>query len=673
LVEDDIDQQRMIKRRLDYERPGVRLILAGNGAEAKAALEAGGVDVAIIDYSLPDTTGLDLLAIIAAQPHPPAAVMVTAFNDTSIAVEAMKRGAQDFVIKGADYLRKLPLAIDRAFRTAHLNHRLQTLSEIARALVSTFDVEEVLRILGDRLLRVVRYNRILLKILQDDGASYDVRSIVPPSSGAPVEVETLEPVPASNDTPILRVASQGTPAVIEQVHNALMVEAGARQVAAFPVVADGRSMGVLAVGTDDEGFLPPEMELLEDLAAHLAIAVRNGRMYASLQTAYTELKQAREQLDRAQKLEAIGEMAAGVAHDFNNLLSAILGRAQMLKVQLADQQDAVDSITVIEEAALDGARTVARIQTFAKSKPDRELVRIDVDALVEQTITRAMSSVRANRKAQDVELVVALDCAGAARGNASELRQVLTNLIFNAVDAMARGGTLTIATGSEPDGVWIEVGDSGVGMDEETRTRMFNPFFTTKGTRGTGLGLSVSYGIIQRHGGEFVVRSQPNVGTTVRVQLPSGDTAEAPAPGPSVLAPPRPSSTSKTVQSARILVIDDDRAVLEVLADMLRTGNHDVAEACNGAEGLELFRKSEFDLVFTDLGMPGMNGWEVAAGIKAISPDTPVGLITGWGGNLDDEEMRGNGVDLIVSKPFRLNDVLELVTEAMELDQHAER
>lgn len=667
LVEDDLDQQRLVQLRLAKERPEIELLLAGTGAAAMALMSKHAIEVAIIDYSLPDTDGLALLTEIAAMPDAPATMMVTAHSDASVAVEAMKRGAQDYVIKGGEYLRKLPLAIDRAIRTAQLHHRLQTLSEIARAVVSTFDVEEVLRTLGERLVRVVPYKRILLKIQSADGTGYEVRSILPPAQGEAAEVETVDWVPIGTDSPILRVFAEGTPRIIEVSREQLMAEAGAKRYAAVPVVAGGHSIGVLTVGTGDDGFLPQELELLEDLAAHLAIAVRNGRMFADLQRAYTDLKQAREQLNRAQKLEALGEMAAGVAHDFNNLLSAILGRAQMLKVQVEDGA-ALKSLAVIEDAALDGARTVARIQSFAKASPDGDVVPIAIDALVEQTIERAMTSARANQRGRDVELVVQLACGLDTKGNPSELRRVLTNLIFNAVDAMASGGTLAIRTGAHEDGrsVWIEVADTGIGMDEETRTRMFNPFFSTKGTRGTGLGLSVSYGIIQRHRGELVVTSQPAKGTQVRIVLPAagadGKTAEA-EPVPAAQA-----KNGKSVKNARILVIDDDDAVLEVLADILRTGNYLVAEACNGAEGLALFRESEFDLVFTDLGMPGMNGWDVAAGIKAMSPDTPVGLITGWGASLDDEQMRESGVDLIVSKPFRFDEVLELVSEAMELD-----
>jgi CheY-like chemotaxis protein len=202
---------------------------------------------------------------------------------------------------------------------------------------------------------------------------------------------------------------------------------------------------------------------------------------------------------------------------------------------------------------------------------------------------------------------------------------------------------------------------------------MFNPFFTTKGTRGTGLGLSVSDSIVQRHRGEFDVWSEKGAGTRIRVWLPveNADHTRGPAAPrpPSVprgsAAPPEPG------KNARILVIDDDDAVLDVLADILRTGEHEVVAARSGEDGLARFKSGWFDLVFTDLGMPGMNGWEVAAGVKALRPGTPVGLITGWGASLDEKRMRDRGVDLIVSKPFRYHDVLALVSEAMQLRERS--
>ncbi|MCK6550238.1 response regulator [Myxococcota bacterium] len=578
--------------------------------------------------------------------------------------------------------------------------RLQALSEIARAIGSTLEVEGVFRILGDRLQTIVPYRRISLNIIRRDGQGFSVRTIDRPDPGQAAVVRLHEPLNVGIASTYIRALEKGTTllvtpselpstgvepakgrAISERAHPALPDQTSLSAI--VPIIADNTPLGVIVVSTDEAtGFRERDLDLLRDLAAHMAISLKNARVFHDLERAYRELRDTKDRLVRSEKLQGLGEMAAGVAHDFNNVLSAILGRAQMLKVMLHDEQ-MLKSVRVIEKAALDGAGTVRRIQEFAKERSEGEFVQVRINPLVRDAVD--MTTTRVNDLGIDIDMQVELGEAGWVLGNPTELREVLTNLIHNAIDAMPHGGRLSIRTGTLPlgdrepaevtgslcDQVWFEVEDTGIGMDEETQRKIFDPFFTTKGTRGTGLGLSVSYGIVQRHKGEFSLRSKRGAGTTIRVLFPAGETLEddfspreisnlTPLPQQILVTAPRP-------EVARILVIDDDSAVRDVLADILRTAAHHVVAAASGAEGLELFRAEPFDLVFTDLGMPGMNGWEVAQGIKALSPKTPVGLITGWGSSLDDAKIKDRGVDLIVSKPFRYNQVLELVTEAMAL------
>ena len=644
LVEGDAAVGETIREQLGAARPNLTLDRVDSGAAALGHLPSTPTDVVIIDHQLVDMTGIALIARIAAMHHPPPVVMISDHADTTAAVEAMKNGAVDYIVKNGAWLQKLPLALDRAVHTARLSHRLRALSEIARAISSTFDVEEVFLTLGDRLQHLVPYERVALKIVEADGMGFDVRSIMRPSPGEPVEVIAG----THAELPVREVLEARQTRVVEVTGDS------AERYVIVPIVAGLNAVGALAVGTN-AAVHEHDIELLEDLAAHMGIALQNAR-------AYTELKDARVRLVRSEKLEALGEMAAGVAHDFNNILSAILGRAQMLNVRLGADAEIRRSIEVIEQAALDGARTVARIQEFAKAKSEGDFVPVEIDALVRDTVERAQSSLRARH--DGIEVGLALGNAGWAVGNASELRQVLTNLIYNAVDAMPDGGCLTIGSGATADGqVWFQVVDTGQGMDETTQARMFNPFFTTKGTRGTGLGLSVSYRIVERHHGHFDVLSALGEGSRVRACLPE----HRPLATEDLPEPPARERETGGEMSCRILVIDDDVDVLDVLAEILRTNTHSVVAAHNGAEGLEVFRNSKFDLVFTDLGMPGMNGWEVAAGVKALSPSTPVGLITGWGANVDEKRMKEAGVDLIVSKPFRFDEVVALVEEAVKL------
>jgi CheY-like chemotaxis protein/anti-sigma regulatory factor (Ser/Thr protein kinase) len=242
-------------------------------------------------------------------------------------------------------------------------------------------------------------------------------------------------------------------------------------------------------------------------------------------------------------------------------------------------------------------------------------------------------------------------------GDASELREVITNLIFNAVEAMSQGGTIEFRTFRKGGEVHLRIADTGIGMDEETRKKIFEPFFTTKPFSNTGLGLSMSYGIIRRFNGEIKVESKVGSGTAFSIVLPVAvEGKEAVAPHAMI----------KPVKPARILVIDDEDTVREVLEKMLSQVNHRVTVARNGDEGLRLFQEKEFDIVLTDLGMPGMSGWEVCQKIKKMNPYTPVGMITGWGMEVNQSKMEECGLDFIISKPFDFNQIIRVVSEKIE-------
>jgi CheY-like chemotaxis protein len=235
---------------------------------------------------------------------------------------------------------------------------------------------------------------------------------------------------------------------------------------------------------------------------------------------------------------------------------------------------------------------------------------------------------------------------------------VLVNLIFNAIDALPGGGRVVIRTWANEAGVHCAVADTGVGMSAEVRRRVFEPFFTTKGVRATGLGLSVVYGIVQRHGGELTVDTEEGRGCTVTFRLPASRRAPVPPPAP----PPAPPA------GLRVLLVDDDASVRSVVADMLAEDGHQVVQAADGREGLDrLARDARVDLVLTDLGMLGMNGWEVARAVRASYPATVVGLITGWDEGLEPKSDESGQVDLIVRKPVTQQTLREVITQTRAL------
>ena len=245
-------------------------------------------------------------------------------------------------------------------------------------------------------------------------------------------------------------------------------------------------------------------------------------------------------------------------------------------------------------------------------------------------------------------------------GSAAELREVFTNLISNAIDALPQGGDIKIRTFREDSHIYIKVEDTGIGIPESIRNRVFDPFFTTKGVQSTGLGMSVSYGIINRHRGNITVDSVENQGTTFTIKLPISE---------KIIEEGQVKSISEEQMKAKILVIEDEEKVRSILSDILINGGHEVEATSDGSQGVEMFEQKEFDLVFTDLGMPGMSGWQVAEKIKAINDGVPIALITGWNVELNGSEMREKGVDLIAYKPFEVNQVLKLVQEGMVLKE----
>jgi len=371
-----------------------------------------------------------------------------------------------------------------------------------------------------------------------------------------------------------------------------------------------------------------------------------------------ERKQLAEQLVRTERLRALGEMASGVAHDFNNILGAILGRAQLLHRGVKGDEIR-QGLEAIEKAALDGANTVRRLQHFSRRRREEEFFPVDLNQAIKDAlaITEARWKDESNLAGATIEVRTDFGKISPVMGNISELREVLTNMIFNAVEAMPIGGRLTFTTDEGEGWVSASVSDTGIGMSEDVRARVFDPFFTTKGVKGTGLGLSVSYGIIKAHKGEINVKSEPGQGTTMLIRLPI----------PSKLRPAPQPKAAPSAKPGRILIIDDDGVVRDLLSDILRAEGHTVVPASSGREGLRLFRQGAFDLVLTDLGMPEFSGWEVAAAIKAIAPRTPVALVTGWGITLDRAKLKEAGIDLVLSKPFQYRDVMTVVAEGMEL------
>jgi signal transduction histidine kinase/ActR/RegA family two-component response regulator len=424
-----------------------------------------------------------------------------------------------------------------------------------------------------------------------------------------------------------------------------------------PISHGERVLGVIAVQSAQSGaFGQSDVYLTEAVASLTAMSMERIRRDE-------ELRSAQDQLARNERLRALGELASGVAHDFNNLLASILGHTQLL---LADAPDPAiaEELRVIERAALDGAATVRRLQSFAQTSKALPTEPVLLSEVVAESLALTRPRWRDGPQTRGAQITVLREIAELppVAGDGPALRELVMNLILNAVDAMPGGGTLRLRTSLLPAdrsplgelAAELLVADTGVGMTDEVRARIFEPFFTTKGAGGTGMGLAMVYGIVQRHHGAIDVQSEPGRGTAFRVFLPArAPGAEAPAVA--VVAPAAP--------PLQVLIVDDDDAVRRVLARHVARLGHAVAEASSGVEALSRLAQERYDLLCTDLGMPGMSGWDLIAAARRADETLATVLITGWGDQIDQETARANGADALIAKPFNTERIRQVFDE----------
>jgi len=455
---------------------------------------------------------------------------------------------------------------------------------------------------------------------------------------------------------------------------ARQLAAGAiRSFVGAPLVVESNVFGVLiAARRVADGFTSPDCEFLRQLSEHVGLAARQAQLHTALQRAYDDLHQTQQAVMQQERLKALGQMASGIAHDINNAISPVaLYTESLLETEPQLSGRARDYLETIQRATDDVAQTVARMREFYRP-PEAEMVLSTVDLNDVARDVISLTRARWSDMPQERGAVVELDTSLATNeplvpGVESELREALTNLVFNAVDAMPEGGTLSVRTRRTPDGsraaapdrVYIEVSDSGVGMDADTQRRCLEPFFTTKGERGTGLGLATVYGTVQRHGAEIYILSAPGRGTTVQLVFPAA-AGDAPVAAQPIKAAKLPRQ--------RILVVDDDPLLLKSLRDTLESDGHAVTTATGGLAGLEAFSAAReanapFQVVITDLGMPYVDGRQVAAGVKELSPSTPVILLTGWGQRLVDDGDVPAHVDRVLNKPPKLSEMRSVLAE----------
>jgi len=541
--------------------------------------------------------------------------------------------------------------------------RLELVDQINRAISSTLDLKGIFHIVSKELNKIVDYDRISLCFWHPHPRLFKMEMSFCPKENLTPRVTKSIPADETNMYQVIctRKPSHREKLVLNYESNPedrLLYSEGVRSYVLIPIRDNDNVTAVLGLeSSKDRGFGEDQIQLLNSIADHLSVALQNAKLFSDLEEAYQNLKSTQSHMIQIERFRALGEMASGVVHDFNNILASILGRVQLLLLKWKKGEKSVSSETemslqVIEKSVMDGAKILSRIREFVKEKSDKAYSPVDLNSLIEDSLemTRAYWKDEAFLSGIQIEIKKELNSTGMVTGDATELREVLTNLLLNAGDAMQLGGILTLITNEDNEHIYLTIKDTGIGMTEEVKSKIFVPFYTTKGEKGTGLGLSLAYGIITNHRGEITVESAPGQGSTFTIKLPRCDRVEG-----------KESTLIPGGGDAHILVIEDEKNIREVLEEILSSAGHTVTQAENGEEGIQLFKTHKIDLVITDLGMPGMSGWEVADKIKDLNPHTPVILSTGWGVKTDRYAQKRENVDLVINKPFNMQQILSII------------
>jgi signal transduction histidine kinase/CheY-like chemotaxis protein/tetratricopeptide (TPR) repeat protein len=434
---------------------------------------------------------------------------------------------------------------------------------------------------------------------------------------------------------------------------ASVVNLDLRSILCVPLLRAGSVSGLLYLDNRSRSgqFGPRDLELLEVFAAQAAVALDNARLA--------------RQFARDEKIRVLGNLAGGVAHDFNNLLAVILGRVEDLLARGLVDPAVKRELALVAKAARDGAAVVRRLQEFSRVRTGARAERVRLLEIVQDVaeFTRVRIRQESMRAGQPIQLEMEVPPDLWLEGDPSELREVFTNLVLNAVAALPMGGTISIRGERRGDRLEVVVEDTGVGMSEAVRENLFDPYFTTRPRDGVGLGMSIVLGILLRHRGTVQVDSAPGQGTRIHLDLPAAEPPARARAQPEL--PPAPGGAEPATPRGRVVVVDDEESIRELLAALVARAGYEVVSAASGAEALEHLRAGGVVGLLTDLGMVPVTGFDLAEEARRLDPTTAVVLVTGWGAEIDASAARARGVDLILPKPFELEAVPDALRRAI--------
>jgi PAS domain S-box-containing protein len=632
-------------RRTGFE---IETALATDEQTYLAALDSA-PDVILADYSLPRFDALSALRHLRARGLDIPFIVVTGTITEETAVAALREGAADYLLK--DRLVRLPDAVRRALadrdsrqrqrqaeqalRESEARYRSvsELTSDFAYAAVVGDDGSLTFEWITDAVTSITGYTAAELRTVGDLAAHLH------PDDRPALDGHLARVLTGQRDRCDCRITTRHGDERLLRLHTRPELDPRTGRV--------GRVYGAA-------------QDLTEQRRSERAVQEANVRLSAALD----ELKRTQQQMVQQERLRALGEMASGIAHDFNNALTMILGFSELMLAEpelLEDAAQVRQNLELVRLAARDAASIVERLRELYRERDSDEAVEaVDLRSVARAAIALTEPRWRAQARAEGVSLAVAeaVQPGSIALASEADLRELLTNLIMNAVDASADGGTIVVRAAPDGDDVLLEVADTGHGMTDEVRARCLEPFFTTKEDRGTGLGLPMVHSIAQRHGGTIAIDSAPGRGTTIGVRLPRAPEAPSLAAG---------DGSDRASGPWHVLIVDDQEHVRTVLRRYLAHAGHDVATAASGPEALGLIEMRAPDLVLLDRAMPEMSADRLVTLIRDRAPATRVVMLSGFG-TMPAPQETVPPVDGVLAKPVALKELLAALTRIMAPD-----
>ncbi len=628
IVDDNKDHQHLMKESIEESIKDVYIEFSDTGKDCLFKLSEETYSILIIDFSLSETSGLKLFRNVIQNKIDIPVIMVTGFGNENVAVEAMKLGAYDYIVKSDAYLEKLSATILKVVKEHGLRKEKK---EIERKLIESelryrTLIEDVIDIvfMMDKELNIISINPACQKIFEcskEDAMKGNLYELIYEADRGMI-------------IDYFKRSFSSKRELIEALEFRIRTERGNIKYAEMNAKVN--------YGKDDDVI---QIEgVIRDI---------------------TERKKIEQKLYQMDKLNALELQSNGIAHEFNNILGIILGYLNILRLRLGDPNQKVsDALNIIEKAAKDGATIVDKIQQFSKTKPENEgTIPVDmfdvINEAVEFTIPRWESE--AQLKGIEYEVITdnLVDSRYYVKCNPSELREVIVNIINNSIDAMPDGGKIEFSAKTDNESVVISISDDGMGIKEEFKDKIFDPFFTTKDVKRSGLGLSVVHSIVKRYDGVINIDSCWGKGTTIHIKMP--------------LCLRELTKTKKkeglvSDYKADILIIEDEEVILDMMKIILEKRGHKVFIAKDSNDGMKMYENNKYDVVLCDLAMPKVNGWRVAKYIKDIDAirkmtKTPFVLITGYELDMDNLNYRKAGVDFILKKPLEFDELNKMIND----------